>query len=156
MGWTLLHHISTTEYLNYESGKFSKRNGTGVFGDAASETGIPVEVWRYYLLINRPEKSDSEFSWKEFIDRNNNELLANLGNLCNRALKYAYTNYEKQIPKITQESLTALETDFLKLIDQKYRKYLEALEAVEIKEGLKLAMEISHLGNKYLQDSKFW
>lgn len=36
MGWTLLHHISTTEYLNYESGKFSKRNGTGVFGDAAA------------------------------------------------------------------------------------------------------------------------
>lgn len=39
--WTLLHHISTTEYLNYESGKFSKRNGTGVFGDSAAETGIP-------------------------------------------------------------------------------------------------------------------
>lgn len=52
--WTLLHHISTTEYLNYESGKFSKRNGTGVFGDSASETGIPSEVWRYYLLVNRP------------------------------------------------------------------------------------------------------
>lgn len=59
MGWTLLHHISTTQYLNYESGKFSKRNGTGVFGDAAADTGIPPEVWRYYLLINRPEKSDS-------------------------------------------------------------------------------------------------
>ena len=57
--WTLLHHISTTEYLNYESGKFSKRNGTGVFGDSASSTGIPPEVWRYYLLYNRPEKSDS-------------------------------------------------------------------------------------------------
>ena len=52
--WTMLHHISTTEYLNYESGKFSKRNGTGVFGDSASETGIPSEVWRYYLLYNRP------------------------------------------------------------------------------------------------------
>ena len=57
--WTLLHHISTTEYLNYESGKFSKRNGTGVFGDSAASTGIPSEVWRYYLLHNRPEKSDS-------------------------------------------------------------------------------------------------
>ena len=57
--WTMLHHISTTEYLNYETGKFSKRNGTGVFGDSASKTGIPSEVWRYYLLYNRPEKSDS-------------------------------------------------------------------------------------------------
>lgn len=156
MGWTMLHHISTTEYLNYESGKFSKRSGTGVFGDAAAETGIPAEVWRYYLLINRPEKSDSEFSWKEFVDRNNNELLANVGNLCQRALKYAYANYEKQIPNVVAEDLSALEKDFLKAIDERYKKYVLALEGVEIKEGLKIAMEISHLGNKYLQDSKFW
>lgn len=39
--WTLLHHVSTTEYLNYEGKPFSKRNGTGVFGDAAPFTGIP-------------------------------------------------------------------------------------------------------------------
>ena len=91
-GWTLLHHISTTEYLNYESGKFSKRNGTGVFGTHAIELekDIPSEVWRYYLLVNRPEKSDSEFSWKDFIDKNNNELLANLGNLVHRALQFIY------------------------------------------------------------------
>jgi methionyl-tRNA synthetase len=82
--------------------------------------------------------------------------LANLGNLCQRALKYAFTNYEKQVPKVTEENLSALERDFLKIIDEKYKKYVLALEAVEIKEGLKLAMEISHLGNKYLQDSKFW
>lgn len=71
-------------------------------------------------------------------------------------MKYAYTNYEKQIPKISQQDLTQLETDFLKVIDERYKKYLQVLEAVEIKEGLKIAMEISHLGNKYLQDSKFW
>ena len=82
--------------------------------------------------------------------------MANVGNLCNRALKYAYANYDKKIPQTTQESLTPLEIQFLKTIDERYRKYLQALEAVEIKEGLKIAMEISHLGNKYLQDSKFW
>ena len=53
--WTLLHHISTTEYLNYENLKFSKTRGTGIFGDGVQDTGIPVEVWRYYLIINRPE-----------------------------------------------------------------------------------------------------
>ena len=45
--------LLTTEYLNYESGKFSKSRGVGVFGDSAIETGIPSEVWRYYLLSNR-------------------------------------------------------------------------------------------------------
>jgi len=60
--YTLLHHISSTEYLNYEIDektgkpkKFSKTNHIGVFGDDVMSTGIPVEVWRYYLLINRPE-----------------------------------------------------------------------------------------------------
>ena len=52
--WTLLHHISTSEYLQYEGGKFSKSDQTGVFGDDAKNTGIPCDVWRYYLLINRP------------------------------------------------------------------------------------------------------
>lgn len=60
--WTFLHHISTTEFLNYEIDentgkpkKFSKTRKTGVFGDDAIKTGIPSEVWRYYLLVNRPE-----------------------------------------------------------------------------------------------------
>lgn len=53
--WTMLHHISATEYLNYEDGKFSKSRCSGVFGDDVEKTNIPVEVWRYYLLINRPE-----------------------------------------------------------------------------------------------------
>lgn len=61
--YTMLHHISTTEFLNYEIDektgkpkKFSKSRSTGVFGDDAMGTGIPSEVWRYYLLVNRPEQ----------------------------------------------------------------------------------------------------
>ena len=64
--WTMLYHISTTEYLNYEDGKFSKSRGVGVFGDNVQETGVPSEVWRYYLLVNRPEQSDTEFKWSDF------------------------------------------------------------------------------------------
>ena len=59
----LSHTIGTTEYLNYESGKFSKSRNTGVFGDNASETGIPSDVFRYYLLRNRPENQDTTFEW---------------------------------------------------------------------------------------------
>lgn len=51
--YTMLHHLSSTEYLQYGGGKFSKRDKRGVFGDDAAETGIPVEVWRYFLLANR-------------------------------------------------------------------------------------------------------
>ena len=79
--YTMLHHVSVTEYLNYEDGKFSKSRGLGVFGDDVQQTNIPVEVWRYYLLTNRPEISDTVFKWDDFQAKNNNELMFNVGNL---------------------------------------------------------------------------
>jgi methionyl-tRNA synthetase len=86
--WTQVHHIATTEYLTYEGGKFSKSRGTGVFGDSAKATGIPSDIFRYYLTSRRPESSDTDFEWKSLIDVNNNELLKNLGNYCNRVLVF--------------------------------------------------------------------
>lgn len=86
--YTLIHRISTTEYLNYEGGKFSKTDGVGIFGDGAIESGINAEVYRFYLLANRPEVSDTVFSWDDLATKNNNQLLANVGNLCNRVLKF--------------------------------------------------------------------
>ena len=65
----MLHHLSTTEYLNYENGKFSKSRGIGVFGTSAKDTGVPPDVWRYYLLKNRPETGDTQFEWKYFVVR---------------------------------------------------------------------------------------
>lgn len=81
--------------MNYEDKKFSKSAGTGVFGDDAEKTGVPSEVWRYYLLSNRPEKSDTVFTWRDFANKNNNELLANPGNLANRGLKFCYKEFNK-------------------------------------------------------------
>lgn len=59
-----------------------------MFGNDAKETGIPVDVWRYYLLSNRPEAADTDFKWSDLQSRNNGELLANLGNFVNRVLKF--------------------------------------------------------------------
>ena len=104
----MLNNISTTEFLNYEIDeatgkpkKFSKTRKTGVFGDDAMSTNIPSEVWRYYLLINRPESQDTTFLWSDFIAKNNNELLANLGNFSNRILKFTVSAFEGRIPAYT-------------------------------------------------------
>ncbi len=86
--WTMLHHMSSTEYLNYEAGKFSKSKGIGVFGTDAMETGIPSDVWRFYIFYNRPEKSDYIFTWNDFLEKINGELIGNLGNLVNRTLAF--------------------------------------------------------------------
>ncbi|GJY39541.1 probable methionine--tRNA ligase [Tanacetum coccineum] len=84
--WTLLKTLSVMEYLNYEEAKFSKSKGVGVFGNDAKETNIPVEVWRYYLLANRPEVKDTLFTWADLQIKINNELISTLGNFINRVL----------------------------------------------------------------------
>lgn len=64
--YTMVRHLCATEYLNYENQKFSKSRGIGVFGDAAASTGIPSDIWRFYLLYMRPETQDTTFSWDDF------------------------------------------------------------------------------------------
>ncbi|KAF9543125.1 putative methionine--tRNA ligase, cytoplasmic protein rar1 [Mortierella hygrophila] len=154
--WTLLNTLSTTEYLQYETGKFSKSRGVGIFGNNVQETGVPPSVWRYYLLSNRPETNDSHYLWKDFIARNNNELLANLGNFVNRVIKFVNAKYDSHVPSLDAAASPATESDekLIREVNEKLNLYVEALDEVKIREGLRLAMEISALGNVYLQENK--
>ncbi|KAJ2484087.1 methionine--tRNA ligase mes1 [Coemansia sp. RSA 2320] len=158
--WTFLHHIATCEYLNYETGKFSKSRGVGVFGNNARDTGVPPDVWRYFLLSNRPESSDSIFAWNDFVARNNGELLANVGNFCNRVIKFldANTKYAGVLPSVDASRIAVgADTNDRRLIDDVnvlLARYIERMDAVQLKFGLRTAMEVSARGNQYLQDSK--
>ena len=151
--WTQVHHLSTTEYLNYEGGKFSKSKGIGVFGTNARDTGIPSAVWRYYLLSRRPESSDAEFKWGDFIDSNNNDLLKNLGNFVNRVVKFVTAKYDSVVPDYSQYTNEYLEK-YTKEVNDLLTTYIVHLEAVKLKAGLEDVMHISALGNKLLQDNK--
>jgi len=152
--WTMLNTISTTEYLNYERGKFSKSRGIGVFGNNAQQTGIPSDVWRYYLLSHRPETGDSEFEWKGFIDGNNNELLKNLGNFVNRVIKFVSSKvYNAVVPDYTQFTSPSLEEHKQK-VNELLKRYIDELEDVKIKAGLTTALHVSSLGNALLQENK--
>ena len=151
--WTLLHHISTTEFLNYESGKFSKSRGVGVFGNDAQESGISADVWRYYLLTNRPEKMDTDFTWKDFGEKLNNELLANIGNLVNRTLVFTEREFGGKVP---DGSLNADDTAFLASQNEKFAKAGELLEAVQLKEALHHIMQAGKEANAYFQKSEPW
>jgi len=151
--WTLLHHISTTEYLNYEGGKFSKSRHVGVFGDDARESGIPSDVWRYYLLVNRPEKADSTFTWEDFAEKNNNELLANLGNLVNRTLVFIERYFEGKVPEgETDEN----DKKFLEEQEKLVKEITDELDHVKLKEALHKIMLFSKNANKYFQENKPW
>lgn len=152
--WTMLNTISTTEYLNYEHGKFSKSRGIGVFGNNAKETGIPSDVWRYYLLSHRPETGDTEFEWKGFIDSNNNELLKNLGNFVNRVVKFVNSKiYNSVVPDYTKFTSEYLD-DHKKKVNESLKRYIAESEDVKIRAALATALHISSLGNTLLQDNK--
>ena len=154
--WTMLHHLSTTEYLQYEGDKFSKSKGIGVFGTGAAETGLPPDVFRYYLLSHRPEGGDTEFVWKDFVDANNSELLNNLGNFCNRIIKYIKSPVFNGIVPSYRSHLSSLPElaglqKWIEEVDEYLKDYLQQLDAVKLRLGLQTAIRISGHGNLLLQ-----
>ncbi|KAL9613976.1 MAG: hypothetical protein Q9167_001525 [Letrouitia subvulpina] len=154
--WTMLHHLSTTEYLNYESGKFSKSRGVGVFGNNARETKVPPDVWRYYLLKNRPETGDTQFEWKYFIEQNNSELLAKLGNFVNRVIKLVNSKiYNSIIPNYLDRFSDEVFEKPKKEINEYLKQYLQDMECVNLKAGIQTAMQIAQAGNNFLQSNSF-
>lgn len=135
--------------------KFSKSRGTGVFGDGAMSTGIPSEVWRYFLLGSRPENTDTVFMWNDFVAKNNNELLANLGNFSNRALKFTVAAFDGKVPEYPGRVFPA-DATFLNQLNMRIETYVEQLEAVKLREGLQTAMAYSSDCNGYFQQFKPW
>ncbi|EGC40642.1 methionyl-tRNA synthetase [Histoplasma capsulatum var. duboisii H88] len=152
--WTKVHHLSTTDYLTYEGGKFSKSRGIGVFGDSAQQTGGSADVWRYYLLSRRPETGDTEFSWDSFISANNSILLNNLGNFASRVLKFVNSRfYNNIVPNWTRYHEPSFET-WKEEINRLLTKYVEVLNTVKLRAGLATALHISQQGNLFLQTNK--
>ncbi|XP_069704036.1 methionine--tRNA ligase, cytoplasmic isoform X2 [Periplaneta americana] len=151
--YTLVSYIMATEFLNYEDEKFSKSRGVGVFGNDAKETGIPSDVWRFYLLYVRPESQDSNFSWVDLATKNNSELLNNLGNFVNRALVFAEKNFGGQVPEMVPETQ---EWTLLALITRELKAYIAALESAKLRDGIRHILNISRHGNQYMQSQQPW
>ncbi len=151
--WNLLYHINSTEYLNYENGKFSKSADSGVFGDDAISTGIPPDVWRYYLLVNRPEAQDTQFNWDDFQEKNNNELLANLGNFVNRTLVFLEKYFDGIVP---ETKTTEKDQRFINRVDGHIDAVTGYMEAVKLKDALRHLMLISKACNQYFQENEPW
>jgi methionyl-tRNA synthetase len=149
--WTMLHHMSSTEYLNYEGGKFSKSLGIGIFGNDVQDTGIPADVWRFYMFYNRPEKSDVTFTWADFQEKVNGELIGNLSNLVNRTLTFIKRFYPDNalLSAPIDEQLHAQ-------IRAKEAEIEALMERSEERDGLRQILALSSIGNKAFQDGEPW
>lgn len=151
--WTMLKTISSTEYLNYEDLKFSKSRGTGVFGDMAKDTGIESDLFRYYLLRIRPEKSDTQFFWNDFMEKANGEIIANFANLANRVFQFVDKFFDGVIPAFSENGNSL----FSQVDIQKEAKLIiRDFEDVELKKALMDALSLSSIGNKFFQDKAPW
>ncbi|MDD4451046.1 MAG: methionine--tRNA ligase, partial [Sphaerochaeta sp.] len=150
--WTMLHHMSSTEYLNYEGGKFSKSLGIGIFGNDVQDTGIPADVWRFYMFYNRPEKSDVTFTWTDFQEKVNGELIGNLSNLVNRTLTFVKRFYPEDASLLD----ACIDEELWKQVLEKEAEIDALLERAEERDGLRQILALSSVGNKAFQDGEPW
>ncbi len=156
--WTKLYKMSSSEYLNYEDGKFSKSKGIGVFGTDAMESDIPSDVWRFYIFYNRPEKSDFQFTWKDFRERVNSELIGNLCNLINRTTTFVQKYYEGNIPKTydlqgdEKNAIIAIR----KAVDETKKRIENFQENGQLKDAFHEVFSLSDIGNKAFQAGEPW
>ena len=146
--YTLLNKISAVKYLTYEGGKFSKTDGTGVFGNDAIETGISSDCWRFYLMVQRPEHKTTEFSWKDLQSKINGELNDNLGNLFHRVISFAYKRFDKKIPEFIGE-LSEVDRKLIDDINNLTNNYHNLMLNCSLRDALHTILEIGHITNKY-------
>lgn len=159
--WTKLHHMSSTEFLNYEAGKFSKSKGIGVFGSDAKESGIPSDVWRFYIFYNRPEKADSLFTWKDFQEKMNSELIGNLGNLVNRTLTFVARYYEGKIPQVDglesdREDIRAVSLSIKNATESSIKIITDYIEWASLRDAFHEIFLLSSVANKAFQNGEPW
>ena len=148
-------NVPANEFLNLEGDKIStSRNWAVWLHEYLEEFPGKQDVLRYTLCSNAPESKDNDFTWKDFQARNNNELVAILGNFVNRTLVLTSNYYAGRVPERGDSS----ENDKQVILEMaQIRERVEAsLEAFRFREALKEAMNLARLGNKYLADSEPW
>lgn len=154
-GYILPENVPANEFLNLEGEKIStSRNWAVWLHEYLEEFPGMQDVLRYVLCANAPETKDNDFTWKDFQARNNNELVAVLGNFVNRALVLTHKYFNGTIPasgELTEYDRAAV--DELSRI----RLALESdIENYRFREALKGAMNVARIGNKYLADTEPW
>ena len=153
--YILPDNVPSNEFLNLESDKIStSRNWAVWLNEYVDEFPGQEDVLRYVLCANAPETKDNDFTWKDFQQRNNSELVAILGNFVNRAVVLTQKYFGGKVPANLKPE--AIDTEALGQIPE-LRRSLEAnLEGFHFREALKDAMSIARIGNKYISDTEPW
>ena len=153
--YNLPDNVPANEFLNLENDKIStSRNWAVWLHEYLDDFPAKEDVLKYVLTANAPETKDNDFTWKDFQTRNNNELVAILGNFVNRALVLTNKYYHGLIPESGNK--TGSDREALAEISNIKSNVENSLDNFRIREALKYAMDLARLGNKYLADEEPW
>ena len=149
----LPENIAANEFLTIEGQKLSTSRKWAVWVDEYLEV-FPPDPLRYFLAANAPENKDSDFSWKDFQNRNNNELADILGNLINRSLSFVTKHFDGKVPPATH--LSDLDKGILAAIGLAASRIGAALDEFQVRKALGELMELAREGNRFFNDSTPW
>jgi len=152
-GYVLPKNVPANEFLNLEGKKLSTSRGWAVWLHEYLEDFEP-DLLRYALGSTLPESKDSDFSWKDFQARVNNELAAVLGNFVNRSLSFTSKFTDSKVPELIEPSETDLSA--LQAINDQKDKITFAYEAFKFKEAIAETIQLARVGNKYFTETEPW
>jgi len=151
--WKVVDYIKGFNYLNYFGGKFSTSQGRGVFMDQALEI-LPADYWRYYLMANAPESSDTSFTWEHFAGTINKDLADVLGNFVNRILRFTNSRFGDSVPE--GGTWGEAEAELAAELDRRIPAYAQFMEDMEFRKALAELRAIWAAGNEYLTVAAPW
>ncbi|MDR2814840.1 MAG: methionine--tRNA ligase [Prevotellaceae bacterium] len=154
-GYVLPDNVPANEFLNLENDKISTTRGWAVWlHEYLEDFPGKQDVLRYVLCANAPETKDNNFTWRDFQDRNNSELVAIFGNFVNRAVVLTQKYFAGKMPQ--PGALADIDKAALAEIGEAKRKVEDNLDSFRFREALREAMNLARTGNKYLADTEPW
>lgn len=152
-GLNLPYDVPANEFLNLEGQKFSSsRNWAVWLPDYLSR--YDPDPLRYTLTINMPEQADTNFTWGEFLRRNNDELVATYGNLAHRVLTFSFRNFDERVPEPGE--LTAQDQAILARAENAFGPVGELIASCKFKAAITEVMAVAHEANRYLDEAAPW
>ena len=153
--YILPDNVPANEFLNLEGRKIStSRNWAVWLHEYLKELPGKEDVLRYTLCANAPETKDNDFTWKDFQAKNNNELVAILGNFINRAVVLTHKYFEGKVP--ARGKLFDIDEEVIASLNKAPESISKAIENYKFREALQQMMEVSRFGNKYLAETEPW
>jgi methionyl-tRNA synthetase len=155
--FVLPDNVPANEFLNIEGEKVStSRNWAVWVHEYVKDFPNMQDALRYVLCVNAPETKDNDFTWKEYQERINNELVANFGNFVNRTFVLMHKLCNGKVPPLHADVIDGVDKNLIAEFDETRKSVEEALEEFRFRDALNAVMELARKGNKYMQDKEPW